>query len=87
MNGTTSSTAEATCTDQNPLVGREWTVVVTGRKALNGERYTMTITGAVEAAKEGESLFDALRSLADHIEIETAEMEYPESLRVTLLPE
>lgn len=87
MNETTLATAAATSSDQNPLVGREWKVVVTGRKALNGERHSMTITGVVEEAVEGESIFDALRSLADHIEVETADMQYPDSLRVSILPE
>lgn len=68
------------------LVGREWTAVLNGKRALNGPRHSITVHGTVDDGDGDETLFDVLRQLVDHIEESTCEMEYPDSIRVTILP-
>jgi hypothetical protein len=68
------------------LVGREWVTVINGKRALNGPRHSITVQGTVEAGDGDETIYDVLRQLVDHIEENTTEMEYPDSIRVTILP-
>lgn len=57
---------------------------VQGRNSLNGERYAIAITGTIDEAPEGSSVYDVLRQLADQIEQEAKPMEYPDSLKVII---
>ena len=68
------------------LVGRKWKAVINGKRALNGERYSATYTGDIEAADEEQTIYDVLRELACHLEGVNAEMEHPDSYQVTLFP-
>jgi hypothetical protein len=66
------------------LVGRKWKAVINGKRALNGERYSATYTGDIEAADDDQTIYDVLRELACHIEDVNSEMEHPDSFQVTL---
>lgn len=68
------------------LVGRKWKAVINGKRALNGERYSVTYTGDIEAADEEQTIYDVLRELACHLEGVNADMEHPDSYQVTLFP-
>lgn len=68
------------------LVGRRWKAVINGRKATNGKRYSATYTGDILESDDDSTLYDVLRSLADHLETVNAEMEQPDSFQVTLAP-
>lgn len=60
--------------------------MVNGKRAINGERYSVTYTGDIEAADGDQTIYDVLRELACLIEEVNAEMEQPDSYQVTLFP-
>lgn len=68
------------------LIGRRWKAIVNGSNSMNEERYSLTITGDIAEASEGDTVIDVLRSLADYIEEETREMEIKDSFQITLHP-
>ena len=68
------------------LVGRRWKAVINGKKSINGERYSATYTGDVLEADDDGDIYDFLLSMADHLATVNAEMEYPDSIQVTLAP-
>ena len=67
-----------------PLCGRSWRAVVNGRRALNGARHSITLSGHIEQAEPGSTIFDVMLELADHIEARTADMEIKDSFQITL---
>lgn len=66
--------------------GRKWKVVVNGRKHLNGVRFAVTYFGTIETADEGSTVYDLMRELADQIEADNREMQFPDSFVVMLPP-
>lgn len=60
--------------------------MVNGKKSINGERYCATFTGDVLESDEDSTIYDFLLSVADHLATVNAEMEYPDSIQVTLVP-
>ncbi len=73
-------------TKETPLRGRAWKAVVNGRRSLNGERHSVTLTGNIEHAESDSTIFDVIHDLAEHIEEHTREMELPDSFQITLFP-
>jgi len=68
------------------LVGRKWLAVINGKKSVNGERHSVTHSGNIAEADNDKNLYDVLRELACHLEEENTEMEYPDSMQVTIFP-
>lgn len=77
---------EAQAIPTEEIVGRKWRAVMNGKRALNGPRHSIQIFGDVEDSAGDETLFDVLRQLVDHIEENTTEMKYPDSIQVTITP-
>ena len=78
------ASANAGCVQR--LVGRRWKAVINGKKSINGERYSATYTGDITDAIEGSTIYTFLHDVAEHLETVNAEMEYPDSIQVTLPP-
>jgi hypothetical protein len=72
--------------DESKLTGRGWAAVINGRRSLNGQRHSAQLSGNIEAAPDGVTIYDVMRELIDHLEEHNAEMEYPDSIRITLMP-
>lgn len=68
------------------LCGLRWVAVINGKKCLNGKRYSAKIFGDIEHSEPESTIYEVLRGLADHLEDQNAEMEYPDSFQVTLHP-
>lgn len=68
------------------LVGVTWTAKINGRKHINGERYCATIFGEAEVVEDDVDIYEVLRGLADHIAEKNEDMQYPDSMQVTLTP-
>lgn len=71
------------------LVGRNWKVVVNGKRTLNGERHSITTMGTIDEIKEGAledtDIFTVLAELAETAR-EECDMEYPDSIQATIFP-
>ena len=59
--------------------------VVNGRKSLNGERFAVKAQTTASGPEAGD-VFAVLECLTVHIRKECQGMEFPDSLRVTILP-
>lgn len=68
------------------LRGLKWKAVINGRKSINGERYSATITGDIEASEDWSTIYDVMHDLAEHLEANNREMELPDSFQITLYP-
>lgn len=68
------------------LAGRKWKAVVNGYRSLNGQMYGATIKGTVEHADRGKGIYDVLGALADQIATSNADMQYVDSIQVTVFP-
>ena len=68
------------------LNGRAFKIVINGRRALNGKRHSVTLTGTVEvaAAEEKGTIYEVIRALADYAEAQNAEMELPDGVQITV---
>jgi hypothetical protein len=86
MNTPKVSPGETFQQPSSPLQGRPWKAVINGRKSINGARYAATLTGDIQAAAEGLTIYDVMHSLAAILETNNAEMELPDSFQVTLYP-
>ena len=59
---------------------------MTGQRAINGTRHSITLTGTIERAEEWSTIIDVMHDLAEHIEEHTKEMQIKDSFQVTLYP-
>jgi hypothetical protein len=66
--------------------GMKWKAIINGKRAANGAQYSATHSGDVPECADGLSIYDILRELACHLEEANAEMEFPDSMRITLIP-
>ena len=64
-------------------MNRKFEATVTGKRYLNGSVYQAVFDGAGEV-EERVPVYELLRQLADFLEEENKEMEYPSSLTVTV---
>lgn len=63
----------------------KWKAVINGRRSINGARYSATITGDGEMIDgSNPSAYTALLELATHLEEANKEMQFPDSLQVTV---
>lgn len=62
----------------------KWRYVINGRRALNGQRYSVTFFGDIELADDGITIYDAMRELAVHVQTNNTEMEHPDSFQLTV---
>ena len=67
------------------FTGAQWQAIFRGKKALNGKPYSVTFKGDVQAVTEGDSIYDVLAELVDHMAEENAEMELPDGVQITLV--
>lgn len=63
---------------------RKWVVKVNGRKSLNGVRYGVTLDGAMSFDSSRDSIYDQAATLALAIEEHNREMEFPDSIQISL---
>lgn len=68
------------------IPGQQWKAVINGRRSLNGERYSATITGTVESAESWSTIYELMSDLSTHLCLQNAEMEIPDSFQITLYP-
>ena len=71
----------------NQIIGTKWRVVANGKRALNGERHSVTREGDVTAADGDESVFDIASALVADIEpIMRRDLEIIDSIQFTIFP-
>jgi hypothetical protein len=68
---------------QSPIIGLKWKVVINGKKALNGNPYSVTFRGDVAHADPDSTIFDVARALAGHVQNDN-EMEFVHSMQLTI---
>ena len=78
-----------TATTTDSIKGSPYRVIVNGKKALNGKRYSATYTGDIQNAyPEGENdpitIYEVVGELLNHIEQANREMEYPDAIQITV---
>jgi hypothetical protein len=74
--------------EEAPMFGLKWVAEIQGKRCINGKRYCAKIHGDLEHATAETTIYQVLRELVSHLEEQNAEMNYPDSLRVTIvLPE
>ena len=64
--------------------GRQFRVVVNGRRYLNGQRYALKLTGQFVSGPTGFDLYGLAAAAAERTRKECREMEYPDSLQITV---
>jgi hypothetical protein len=63
---------------------RKWVVKVNGRKSLNGARYCVVFDGDLSVAAPCNTLYDQAAVLAMAIQGQNREMEFPDSIQITI---
>jgi hypothetical protein len=63
---------------------RKWVVKVNGRKSLNGARYGVTLDGVLTVTKPDTTIYDAAAVVCMAMKRHNREMEFPESIQVSL---
>ena len=68
---------------------KDWTytVVIHGRKSLNGSSYSRTVSGiasGIPPAIQRQATFDFAIDIIEEIQRETEDMQFPESLTITM---
>lgn len=66
------------------LKGKKWKAVINGKKHLNGERYSVTLSGDIESSQDWATIYDVMHDLAEHLESDNQEMALPDSFQITL---
>lgn len=71
---------------KNPLIGARWAVLINGKRTLNAATIGVKFHGEIEEAEDTHNVYDVARALLDHVESQNADMEFPESLLIKLVP-
>jgi hypothetical protein len=69
-----------------PLEGRCWECIITGKKYLNGKRFTRTIEGSIIKVEQPKTIFEVAMTILDHLN-ETNDVEHIDRLVFHILTE
>ena len=69
-----------------PLEGRGWECIITGKKYLNGKRFTRTIEGSIVKVSQPKTIFEVAMTILDHLN-ETNDVEHIDRLVFHILTE
>lgn len=69
-----------------PLEGRGWECIITGKKYLNGKRYTRTFKGVIVKVEQPRSIFKVATVILGHLK-EVNDMEHIDRLVFHILTE
>lgn len=68
------------------LVGIKWQVILNGRRSLNGPRHSLEINGDIHEADQPVTIYELAQEILNAAKAAAPEMEYPDSLRLTIHP-
>jgi hypothetical protein len=68
------------------LVGRKWQVILNGRRSLNGPRHSLEINGDVQQAPNPVTIYELAQEIIAAAQATAPEMEYPDSIQLTVFP-
>lgn len=68
-----------------PIAGREFMVKACGKRSHNGSPFNATVAGSLSNTECSCTVWDILREIIDHAEIEFSKMEHVGSIQINLL--
>lgn len=66
------------------IIGKRFKAVINGKNCLNGKLYGCTLSGQIQSGDGTEDIYEAVAQIAESLRSENREMEYPQSIRITI---